>query len=289
MLSRAIMAPMDLVLDTAEAQRMALFFDHILIWPLSRKEYNKEENQRYSSELEYLREQGVAIKCGLDIPDFFRLGRSDGTSWSPMEEMKKDCDLLLPFQMNVGIPKQAENEAHADRLIRHLSSQLVYNEKPVVAHAEAANLSVTNKDLDALKITINNIPMPPVNIPWDDLLQFRNEEENVAKLRALRIWLKNRYSSNQSPREIQEELEHLLYEYRKYMEMQHKKFGQSAISALISSTPDIIASVATLNFGAAFKSIFEIRGCRLDLSEAELSAPGREVSYIAKARDFVTP
>lgn len=288
MLSRAIMAPMDLVLDTAEAQRMALFFDHILIWKLSRRTFNKEDNQRYSSELRYLRERGVALLCGLDIPNLISFGRADGTTWNPMEEMKKDCDLLLPFQVGTGVPDQAENEAHADRLIRHLSSRLMYNDKPVVAHAEAVNLNTQGNELNALEITINNIPMPPENIPWEDLIQFRNEEETVAKLRALRIWLKDRSSAGQSPREIQEELEHLLYEYRKYMEIQHKKFRQGILSTLISSTPEIVASVATLNFGAAIKSVFDIKGRYLGLSEAELSAPGREVSYIAKARDFLT-
>lgn len=289
MLSRAIMAPKDLVLDTAEAQRMALFFDHILIWSLSRSELSKEDNQRYATELQYLREQGIILTCGLDIPDIIRFGRSDGTSWSPMEEMKKGCDLLLPFQMGTGVPDQAEDEAHADRLIRHLSSQLVYNEKPVVAHAHATNLATMPNELNSLEITIRNIPMPPENIPWEDLIQFRNEEENIAKLRSLRIWLKERSVANQSPKEIQEELEHLLYEYEKYMKIQHKKFSQGAISTLISSAPDVVASVLTLNFGAAVKSFFDIRGRHLGLTEAELSAPGREVSYIAKVNDFVDP
>ena len=280
------MAPMDLVLNTPEAQRMALFFDHILIWGLSREKFNKEQNEQYLADISYLREHGIAIKCGLDFPNIFSFGTSDGKSWSPFEEMKKDCDLLLPFQMGTGVPKEAENEAHADKLVRHLSSQLIYNEQPVVAHANPRNLSTNNQVDNALEITIKNIPMPPENIPWDDLIQFRKEEENIAKLRALRLWLQQRSSSEQTPREMQEELEHLLYEYKKYMVIQHKKFGQGVISALISSTPEVVANIATLNLGNAVKAIFDIKGRHINLSEAELTAPGREVSYIAKAQQF---
>lgn len=280
------MAPMDLVLNTPEAQRMALFFDHILIWGLSREEFTKEQNAQYSADLSYLREQGVAIKCGLDIPNFFSFGTADGKSWSPLDEMKKDCDLLLPFQMSTGVPKEIESEAGADRLVRHLSSQLIYNEQPVVAHANPENISINQQEHNALEITINNIPMPPENIPWDDLIQFRREEETVAKLRAFRLWLQQRSVSKQTPREIQEELEHLLYEYQKYMEIQHKKFSQGAISTLISSTPELVTNIATLNFGNAVKMLFDIKGRHINLSEAELTAPGREVSYIAKLGQF---
>lgn len=288
MLSRAIMAPRDLILDTAEAQRMSLFFDHILIYSLSRKEFSKEENKRFVAEIEYLRENGVALSCALDIPNIISFGTSDGKTWNPRDEIRKNCDLMLPFAMDTGGPKQAEGENHADRLIRHLSRQLMYNDHPVAAHASGGNLSDAGQRLNTLEVTINNIPLPPENIPWDDLIQFRNEEENIAKLRALRLWLKDRASTGRTPREIQEELEHLLYEYRRYMEIQHKKFSQGALSSLISATPEIVANVASLNFGAAIKTIFDIKGRHLNLSEAEIAAPGREVSYIAKSESFVS-
>ena len=276
------MAPMDLVINTPEAQRMALFFDYILIWGLSREQFSKEQNEQYSADLSYLREQGVVIKCGLGIPCF----NASGYSFSLFEEMNTDCDLLLPSLRDTGVPKEVENETHADRVVRRLSSQLIYNDHPVVAHANPNNLSINQQEYNALEITIKNIPIPPENIPWDDLIQFRREEENVAKLRALRLWLQRRAVSKQTPREIQEELEHLLYEYQKYMELQHKKFSQGVISTLISSAPEIVADIASLNFGNAIKSLFDIKGRHIELSEAELTAPGREVSYIFKAKQF---
>ena len=155
-----------------------------------------------------------------------------------------------------------------------------------VAHATPTNLGGAKNELNTIEVVLKNIPLPPENIPWEDFIQFRNEEENIAKLRALRLWLQQRATSQESPRAIQEQLEHLLYEYQKYMEIQHKKYSQGVLSTLISATPEIVSSLITLNFGAALKSIFDVSGHSLSLTEAELSAPGREVSYIAKAKKF---
>lgn len=119
MLSRAIMVPRDLILDTAEVQRMALFFDHILVYGLEREKFSKEQQERFQSDLSYLREHGVALKCGLHIPPIISFQNEKGESWSPFEEFSKDCDVVFPFQMGIGVPKEAENEAHADRIIRH--------------------------------------------------------------------------------------------------------------------------------------------------------------------------
>lgn len=281
------MAPRDLVLDTAEAQRMALFFDYILIYDsLARNHFDSTQNRQYTADFDYLREQGVALKCVVDMPFSIDFGTSGGRMFNPIEEMKKDCDLLLPFDIDNDLPTKAENETDADHMVRCLSSRLMYKNSPVVAHVTMDHLCTTKLDLNAVQITLKNVPLPPENIPWDDLIQFRKEEENIAKLRALRLWLQQRAVSNQPPEIVQEELEHLLYEYQKYMNIQHKKFGLGFVSALISSTPEIIANICGLNFGAAMKPLFDIKGRHIALEEGEFSAPGREVSYITKVNEF---
>jgi hypothetical protein len=287
MLSRAIMAPRDLILDTVEAQKIALFFDHILVYGLERETFNAEQQAQFDNDLSYLREQGIALKCGLGIPPIISFQNADGESWSPFDEFSKDCDLVFPFQMGTGVAKEAENEAHADRIVRHYSSQIMYNDTPVVAHATPVNLENNEQGTNSIEFVLKKVPLPPTNLPWEDFVQFRKDEENMAKLRALRIWLQKRSTSEGSARMIQEELEHLLYEYKKYMKIQHKKYSEGVLSTLITSTPEIAGHLITLNFGSALKALFAVRGHSIALTSAELSAPGREVSYIAKAQEFI--
>ncbi len=282
------MAPRDLILDTVEAQKIALFFDHILVYGLEREKFTPEQQAQFDNDLSYLREQGIALKCGLKIPPIIGFQNADGKSWSPVDEFSKDCDLVFPFQMmGTGVAKEAENEAHADRIVRHYSSQIMYNDTPVVAHATPVNLDNNEKEPNSIELVLKKVPLPPTNLPWEDFVQFRKDEENMAKLRALRLWLQKRSTSEDSARIIQEELEHLLYEYKKYMEIQHKKYSEGVLSTLITSTPEIAGHLVTLNFGSALKTLFAVMGHSVALTSAELSAPGREVSYIAKTQEFV--
>ncbi len=288
MLSRAIIAPRDLILDTAEAKRMAFFFDHILIYDgLARQEFDRGQREQYEADLGFLREKGVAIKCMFQLLMSFGYTDSNGKKCSPLDEMYKDCDLLLPFPLMMSTPKKINKESDADNMIRYLSSQLKFKGSIVVAHLAAESICTANQELNALQITLN-IPLPPDNLPWEDVIQFRKEEENMAQLRALRLWLQKTGASGTPTREIQEELEHLLYQYQKYMQIQHKKFGQGNLSAVVSALPELTANLVTFHWGDVVKALVDIKGHHIALSEAEFSAPGREISYIANVKKFLS-
>lgn len=289
MLSRAIIAPRDLIRDTPEAQRIALLFDHILVWQIDRKDVGKDEAARTENELTYLREQGLALKVGFDIPPIISFQSADGTSWSPFDFASKDCDLVLPFHaVGSHTAKEYEFEHEADRVVYGVARQLMYNDTPVIAHAKPKNLVTDNQEMPvALEVTLKGIPLPAENMPWDDFLQFRNDPENSARLRALRLWLQRRGTSIESERFMQEELEALLHDYRTYMKIQKIKYGDGIISTLVTSTAAVVSHTASLNFGLALKSILDIRTQNIALTEAELKAPGREVSYIARAQDWL--
>lgn len=287
MLSRAIMAPRDLILDTTEAQRIALFFDHILIYAIQRDKFTKEQLKQFETDFNYLRENDVALRCGLQNPFTFGFENDKGEFWDPFEAINKECDIVLPFHLGLGISNQVENEAHADRIVRHFSSQLMYDDSPVVAHANPSHLNNQTTEKNSIELILNEVPLPPTNLPWQDFIQFRKDEENIAKLRALRLWLNNRAKQNESPTIIRDELQHLLYEYQKYMAIQHKKYSTGVLSTLITSTPEIIGHLMTLNFGSTLNALFSVRGRSIALSEAELSAPGREVSYVANVKNFL--
>lgn len=288
MLSKAIMAPRDLLLDTAKVQRLALFFEHILIWKLDRGELSREDAERLNSDVEYLRSQKLVMQCGYEVPPIISFGLEDGGSWSPFDVTSKNCDLLFPTDLVWNIPKKVSSEAEADHVVRHLSSYLVYDGAPVLAHIEPSNISQAGMSPTAIEIVLKNVPVPPENMPWDDFLQFRKEEENIAKLRALRLWMRKQATSPEDLKVLQEELESLLYDYQKYMDIQHRKYGCGVVSTLIAATPEVISHLMQLNIGSALKAVLDMRAHGIALTEAEMSAPGREVSYIARARKFVS-
>src|SRR3989344_6394283 len=250
MLSRAIMATRDLINDTAEAQRLALFFDHILIWPIDRRDLkftaaDKEEYQRLSAEIDYLSKKKVVVRVGHNGPRLIEVKPApDGNSWNPFSAVwPENCDLVLPFQALDNIPQPSELgiEEHANHIICHLSAKLKYKDAPVTAHVKTRNLPKSEGPPSALEVCLKKVPMPPENMPWEDFLQFKNDEENVQRLLALRHWIQKQARSLESASLIQEELESLLQDYQKYMDLQHKKHGEGIISTVMVASSEALA------------------------------------------------
>ncbi|WP_296670787.1 hypothetical protein [Sulfuricaulis sp.] len=290
------MATRDLIRDTAEAQRLALFFDHILIWPLDRHNLkftaaDKEEYQSLAAEIDYLSKKEVVVRVGTDGPRFIELKpAADGNSWNPFAALwPENCDLVLPFQILEGLhnPNELDDEETANTIIRNLSGRLRYKDAPVTAHVKTRHLPTSEGPPSTLEVCLKKVPLPPENMPWEDFLQFRNDEENVQRLLALRHWIQKQASSSEPASLIQEELESLLHDYQKYMDLQHKKHGEGIISTVMVASSEALAHLLDLKIGSALKAIFDLRAHSIALTEAEMTAPGREVSYIVKAREFI--
>ncbi|MEX0813447.1 MAG: hypothetical protein WD048_14610 [Chitinophagales bacterium] len=283
MISRAIIASKDLLLNVTEAQRMALFFDQILILSLERKEIPTDERDRVNADISFLREKNVIKNFGVEVPDIIHFG-----NWSPAKAFMEDKDIIIPIGLaysNKKDNKDVLDENPVDAQLRYYAKNLFYNDVQIAAHVDPVNLfNKNNNCLNSLEVILNQVPLPPENIPWDDLIQFRNDEENKAKLRKLRIWLQKQASIETPPNLLLEELQQLLYEYEKYMEIQHKKYSFGIISTVITAIPEIVMSLKTSNYSSAFKALVSLRGQNLNLTEAELTAPGNVVSYISKVK-----
>ncbi|MEO0559110.1 MAG: hypothetical protein AAF170_13110 [Bacteroidota bacterium] len=122
-------------------------------------------------------------------------------------------------------------------------------------------------------------------MPWEDLVQFRDDAESRSYLRKIRLWLQERAQVGTLGPIVSEELDDLLSDYRRYMKIQHKKYGNGIVSALILSSGDALANIMNMRPGSALRALIDVRRRKIALDEAELSAPGREIAYLAKAQD----
>jgi len=290
MLSRTILAPRDILLDSSEAKRLALFFDDILLWQVDRTHVNEDNQKSLTADLNFLREQGLVKNLGVNVPNIISFGNDKGETWSPFADANKDTDIFIPIQAITSIPKSHPHEVvnDVDRIIRHLAKGMVRQEdgSPVVAHANPCNLDTVNAPPTAIEIVLKNIPLPPENIPWVDLIQFRSDSENISKLRAFRIWLQKQATSPDTPQIMHQELEALMEDYKKYMNIQHQKHSKGVLSTVLTSAAAAVAQLESGNFSEALLALLGVRGHKLALEEAEMNAPGREVSYLVKAAEF---
>jgi hypothetical protein len=106
----------------------------------------------------------------------------------------------------------------------------------------------------------------------------------VEKQWAFRRWLAALAAKQQTEPEIRDELEWLVNEYGRAMEIHHLKSSASLIDIFVISPLEIIEDVAKLNWSKIAKGALSVQKRKVELMEAELKAPGRECAYIFDAR-----
>jgi len=133
-----------------------------------------------------------------------------------------------------------------------------------------------------VKLVMDRFPCP--SIPITRLVELRDDLEMVRRRHAFRLWLR-KMAQNKKPNEILEEFQELLYQYEEYMNLQRIKYNVGQAQLIFTTIAEIGENLVRLKFSKVVRIIFEIKKQDIKLTEAELSAPGREISFIAKLRD----
>lgn len=289
-LSRSILVPFDALADTAAAQQLAIMFDRIFVWQLNRRLLSADESRRVHDDLAFLRSHTVA---GLMVPSIpIAFGTDDnGQPLTPARML--GADIEVPIHLAIADSGLGAGLGPTDSVLRNVASSLWWNYAPVSAQIESGFPAVPHGQTTTgvvggtgVRILVKNVPLLPSEIPWKDVLEFRADAENRQHLRLLRLWLQKQTASQPLQQGIEEELESLLYDYRKYMAIQHKKYRGGTLATVISGVGNAITQAAAGQFMGAASAIVDIWQQSMALSEAELGAPGREVSYIIRAEDF---
>jgi hypothetical protein len=132
-----------------------------------------------------------------------------------------------------------------------------------------------------LQAVIRDFPVPGDLVSFEDILQLRVEPEFVRKRNALRAWVRKLARENWSDADITQELRYLLDEYGGYMRVMRLKHTKTTLSAFVKAGAGFIENIAKLKLAKVAESACSILSENINLAEAEINAPGREVAYIA--------
>jgi hypothetical protein len=142
----------------------------------------------------------------------------------------------------------------------------------------------TSKE-SVVQIVLKALPLPDDSVSWEQIIDFRNDPDSFGKFLAIRSWMSDVAKSNLSPIEIEQKIEWLLHEYQHHMKVHKMKVSASALETVIVSVAEFTENLVKLNFGKAAKALFAIKNKKVQLLEAELKAPGREIALISKANE----
>jgi len=132
-----------------------------------------------------------------------------------------------------------------------------------------------------LRVIMNALPALDESTPIDDVLAFRKDPEAVRLRRALLVWQSEIERDNLRPGEIEEILETKLSEYEEYMKLCRLRYQKKASGLIVRLAGGLIETILKRSPDPVLKRLFDFQLMKLDLREAELTAPGREVAYIA--------
>jgi hypothetical protein len=137
-----------------------------------------------------------------------------------------------------------------------------------------------------LDVVIRSFPVPAYGTSMERILDFRNDPDTKAKLLSLRRWIHRVAGTAASPGAIAAELADAVYTYEKHMSLKHLRHRKGVVRTIVGTTLEVVENLAHFKPKAAFDAFFEISDRKVELEEAELTAPGRELAFIAKARQF---
>lgn len=141
------------------------------------------------------------------------------------------------------------------------------------------------KDSYVVDVVLQNIPIADEDVSWEQILDFRNDENSKIHIINLRRWINKLSSENPSIKHIQEEIDYLISSYHDHMRFHKMKTQLGIIETIVSVPLDIAEQLVKLKWSNIAKSLFFFRKKKLALMEAERSAPGRELAYIIKAKE----
>ena len=139
------------------------------------------------------------------------------------------------------------------------------------------------------QVVISKLPLPNNQTPWEQIFDFRNDSDNQKNLLNLRRWIRRISTEDLSPSEIEEEIEWLLNEFQSHMRIHKMKSNTETLEVLVKAPLETIENLIKIKFSKIPEPFFALKKRQINLMEAELTSPGREMAYIIKTQEAFQP
>lgn len=286
-----------------------LYFDKLLIsnfetllGAVSRKD---DKHASYVTDLEFLAENGIVFELSSEM----KLGIND-KGFRDAEHTVDSAIISLNKAMSLavmGYGKRSElwrNVEKAAERVRQsayeigTAENLIYrgaaakvsntyeiNAVPILHSFVDSAESAKSREIRVVDVIVKSLPLPNDDTPLGRILDFR-QDENVRKtLLAFKVWQDSVVKSELTAREVANLLNHLVAEYEGQLKLHRLKYRTGIFNTLVTTSAEVVEHLAGLKFSSAAKALFSLQTRKIALLEAENASVGREVAYIALARE----
>jgi len=141
-----------------------------------------------------------------------------------------------------------------------------------------------NRDA-AIRLTLREFPVPSEITPWESIEEFRQDPEARKNFWELKKWMNKVGKSGLKQYEVHDELRGLINDYDKSMKIHKLKHQTGSFEVVVTTTAQVAEDLVKVKWSDAIKSIFQVHKQNVKLLEDEQNNPGREVAYIANAKN----
>lgn len=266
-----------------------------------------DEGER-SAEIEWLIEQGVILESNATFSteqsnsllseieqnsEYIGAGRDLVTSSTNIDGASDFIFFIGGFHVSFK-NKTIKDVTYSD--VQYISKRLIsiklrilegLNAVPSIEMPEIDVFSNTFKKLNAnvLQVVLNQMPIPDDLVPWEQLIEFREDQDAKHARIGLRNWMNKVAREDYSVSEMVDELEYLLHRYESYMKHHKMKYKKLQQEVLIKLPFSLAEDLIKLRLEKIVDRLFEVRHSRMALADSEINAPGREVAYISKCKE----
>ncbi|MDT3737862.1 MAG: hypothetical protein RO257_18430 [Candidatus Kapabacteria bacterium] len=158
---------------------------------------------------------------------------------------------------------------------------LKYKSIPIIDNYYSNEFS-DSKRYEVLKIVLNHFPLPTKDCNWEDIFNFKNDDESYLYFLKLKNFINDISNSNLSIKEIDEKIEFLLLNYRLALKKHKLKVKEIKKEKFVIKTIGLIENLLKGNLSELFKWHFQLKKEEIALHELELKEEGSELAYIEK-------
>ncbi len=159
------------------------------------------------------------------------------------------------------------------------------NGVPLVNSFQTNLFKIDTEQVDVAQVVLRKFPVPTPATDWERIIGFREDDAVQKSITELTMWMDDISKSGKDRVAIELELESMINRYREYMDVHKMMYDMGCIRSVIRVTADILGNVAKLNWGTAADSVCNILSKNIELTKAEIDAPGRQVAFFYKAED----
>lgn len=178
---------------------------------------------------------------------------------------------------------RSKDKGHQSRDIQaridSLSLADVYEDEFFPVLSSITSFKSVGRKTCVLKFSLDNIPEPPIDTPWDQIVDFRSDDSIRLKYLALINWVNEMANSPFNLSEIRDKYDYLYLDYKRSVEKHKIKFTLGTLEVIVAAglgfiTSDLPNSINILS------NFLKVGTSTLSLLKEEGNLPGKEIAYI---------